>query len=81
VTELWIWNALLTIVCGIMGWIARSKFEQLDKVEALLNKTREEAAKQFVDRREMMEIVNRLGDRMDRSVNRLEDKLDKALNK
>lgn len=54
----------------------KAKFEALDRVTILLNKTREEIAREHVTRAEMNVIVDKLGERFDRSFERLESKLD-----
>lgn len=74
--EMMIWNIVLTGLLGIIGFMAKGKFEELDRITILLNKTREEVARDHITRAEMNTVVERLGDRFDRAVERLEAKLD-----
>jgi hypothetical protein len=74
--EMMIWNVILTGFVGILGFMAKAKFEELDRLGILLNKTREEVARDHITRAEMNTVVERLGDRFDRAVERLEAKLD-----
>ena len=39
------WNAGLTLVLGIMGYFIKEKFNDLDRISILINKTREEIAR------------------------------------
>jgi len=46
--ELMIWNALLTTFLGLLGWSLREKSAELLRVQILLNRTREEIAKEYL---------------------------------
>lgn len=74
--EMMVWNLLLTVVVAIMGFFLKGKIDELDRLGILLNKTREEVARDHVTRAEVNVMVDRLGDRIDRAVDRLEAKLD-----
>ena len=74
--EMMIWNIILSAVVGIMGFLFKGKFDDLTRISILLNKTREEIAREHVTRAEMNGIVDKLGERFDRSFERLESKLD-----
>jgi uncharacterized membrane protein len=74
--EMMIWNIILTAVVGIMMFLIKGKFDDLARISILLNKTREEIAREHVTRGEMNIVVDKLGDRFDRAVERLESKLD-----
>lgn len=74
--EMMVWNIVLTGLVGVMGFMLKGKFEELDRLGILLNKTREEVARDHITRAEMNTVVERLGDRFDRAVERLEAKLD-----
>jgi hypothetical protein len=73
--EMMIWNMVLTTLVAVLSFFMKNKFEALDRVTILLNKTREEIAREHVTRAEM-NIVDKLGERFDRSFERLESKLD-----
>jgi hypothetical protein len=74
--EMMIWNIVLSAVVGIMGFLFKGKFDDLARISILLNKTREEVARDHVTRAEMNTMVDRLGDRFDRAFERLEAKVD-----
>ena len=77
-----VWNAALTIILALVGWAVRSKEVELaehkaevKRLEILLNKTREEVAKEYVTKVDVHNDINRVLDRIDR----LENKLDAFL--
>jgi hypothetical protein len=74
--EMMIWNIILSAVVGIMGFLFKGKFDDLTRISILLNKTREEMAREHVTRAEMNTLVDKLGDRFDRAFERLEAKVD-----
>ena len=70
--EMTVWNALLTTLLGLLGWILKTKSEEIDRLQILLNRTREEVAKEYVTKVDVHHDINRVLDRLDR----LESKLD-----
>ena len=74
--EMMIWNIVLSAVVGIMGFLFKGKFDDLARISILLNKTREEVAREHVTRAEVNVMVDRLGDRFDRAFERLEAKVE-----
>jgi hypothetical protein len=74
--EMMLWNIVLTAVVGIMGFLLKGKFDDLARISILLNKTREEVARDHVTRSEVNVMVDRLGDRFDKAFQRLEAKVD-----
>jgi predicted DNA-binding protein YlxM (UPF0122 family) len=66
------WNLVLSAIIGLMGWVLKDKSAELKRIEILLNKTREEVAKEYVTKMEVHSDINRVLDRLDR----LEGKLD-----
>jgi hypothetical protein len=74
--EMMIWNIVLSAVVGIMGFLLKGKFDDLARISILLNKTREEVARDHVTRSEVNVMVERLGDRFDKAFERLEAKVD-----
>jgi len=67
-----VWNIALSGLIGVMGWVLKDKAAELKRLEILLNKTREEVAKEYVTKLEVHSDINRVLDRLDR----LESKLD-----
>jgi len=74
--EMMIWNILLSAVVAVMGFLFKGKIDELDRLGILLNKTREEIAREHVTRAEMNTLVDKLGDRFDRAFERLEAKVE-----
>lgn len=70
--ELMFWNTILTLLIGVVGWVLKEKSSELQRVTILLNRTREEVAKEYVTKVEVHSDINRVLDRLDR----LEGKLD-----
>ena len=67
-----VWSSALSLVTALLGFIMREKFADLKRLEILLNRTREEVAKEYVTRADVHHDINRVLDRLDR----LEGKLD-----
>lgn len=79
--EMMVWNLVLTGLVGIVAFIAKAKIDELDRITILLNRTREEIARDHVTRAEMNVVVDKLGERFDKAVDRLEVKLDAVVQK
>ena len=73
--EMVLWNALLSFLLAIIGWIMREKSEELHRIQILLNKTREEVAKEYLTRVEVHADITRVLDRLDR----LDIKIDRLM--
>jgi predicted DNA-binding protein YlxM (UPF0122 family) len=63
--EIW-WNAALTIVCALLGALLKDRAAEISRLGILLNKTREEIAKEYVTRTDVHNDINRVLDRLDR---------------
>jgi hypothetical protein len=74
--EMMLWNIVLSVVVAVMGFFLRGKINELDRLGILLNRTREEIARDHVTRAEMNTLVDKLGDRFDKAFERLEAKVD-----
>ncbi len=74
--EMMVWNVVLTAIVGLMGFLLKSKFDELGRISILLNRTREEVARDHITRREVDDRVEKLVVHMDQRFNRLEQKLD-----
>jgi hypothetical protein len=74
--EMMVWNVVLTAVVGLMGFLLKSKFDELSRISILLNRTREEVARDHITRREVDDRVEKLVVHMDQRFNRIEQKLD-----
>ena len=71
------WSAILTLVMGLLGYMMNEKFRELARVTILLNKTREEVARDNVTQAEIDRITNHI----DQRFNKLEAKIDQLIQK
>lgn len=69
------WNLILSVLLGLVGWVLHEKTGELKRVTILLNRTREEMAKEYVTKVEVHADINRVLDRLDR----LDEKLDRLM--
>ena len=74
-----LWNTALTIILALIGWAIKARDAQteeqkqeIQRIQILLNRTREEIAKEYVTKQEVHHDINRVLDRLDR----LEMKID-----
>ncbi len=74
--EMMVWNVVLTAVVGLMGFLLKGKFDELGRISILLNRTREEVARDHITRKEVDDRVEKLVVHMDQRFNRIEQKLD-----
>lgn len=70
-----IWSAALTLLVGVLGYIMHEKFSELARITILLNKTREEIARDNVTKAE----VEKITEHIDQRFNRLEEKIDRLI--
>jgi len=70
--EMMLWNALLTTLLGLLGWNLKEKSAELVRITILLNRTREEIARDNVTQAEIDKIVAHIDSRFDK----LNDKID-----
>ena len=70
-----LWTGGLTIFMAVIGYIMHEKFNELSRLGILLNKTREEVARDNVTKAE----VDRIVEHMDARFNKLENKIDQLI--
>ena len=68
----YLWNGLLTIGGAVIVLFIKSHHSNVQRIEILLNKTREQVARDYVNKTDLTADMNRIFDRFDR----LEDKID-----
>ena len=64
--EMMIWNVVLTAIVALLGFVIKEKFAELGRISILLNKTREEVARDHITRSEFRSDMQQLLDRFDR---------------
>lgn len=70
-----VWSAGLTMATTVIGFLLKEKFAELNRLSILLNKTREEIARDYVTQTE----VQRITDHIDQRFNKLEAKIDQLI--
>lgn len=73
--DLMLWNLVLSFISGLfMFWLKLSSDEQ-KRIQILLNRTREEIAKEYVTKADVHNDINRVIHRLDK----LDEKLDTVI--
>lgn len=70
-----VWSAVLSFFLGLLGWVLKNYVDELKRVTILLNRTREEIAKEYVTKGEVHADMNRVMNRLEA----LDAKLDRLL--
>ena len=70
-----LWSGGLTALIGIIGFILRNYVAELQRIQILVNRTREEMAKEYVTKTEVHADINRVLDRLEL----LDEKLDRLV--
>ena len=70
-----IWSGILTFAFGLLSWMLKNYIEDLKRITILLNRTREEIAKEYVTKGEVHADINRVMHRLEA----LDSKLDRLL--
>lgn len=77
-----IWNVVLTAIVALLGFIVKEKFAELQRISILLNKTREEVARDHITRGEfradMQELMQRF-DRLERKIDAIRGQKDAVI--
>ena len=73
--DMMLWNVILTAGIGLVSWFARTTWAELNRVQILLNRTREEMAKEYVTKAEVHADINRVIQRLEA----LDAKLDRLM--
>jgi|TARA_R110000744_G_scaffold121190_1_gene225714 hypothetical protein len=68
-----LWNVFLTLVVAPILYSIRGNTAELRRLDILMNKTREEIAKEYVTKKELSDSMHRVFDTLDK----IEEKLDK----
>ena len=68
-----VWNVFITLVLGPIWFQIRTNIAEIKRQDILLNKTREEMARDYVTKAEMKDDMNAIMDR----IKKIDEKLDK----
>ena len=75
--EMMLWNMVLTTLIGILAYMGHEKASEIQRLNILLNKTREEVVRDNVTQAEITKLVEHI----DARFNRLENKIDGLIQK
>ena len=75
--EMMLWNMVLTTLIGILAYMGHEKASEIQRLNILLNKTREEVARDNVTQAQIAKIMEHI----DARFNRLENKIDGLIQK
>jgi Tfp pilus assembly protein PilN len=64
--EMLVWNIVLTAIVALLGFVLKEKFAEISRLGILLNRTREEVARDHITRTEFRADMQQLLDRFDR---------------
>jgi hypothetical protein len=70
-----LWSAGLSAAIGLISWVLKSHVEEVKRLQILLNRTREEVARDYVTRADMHTDMNRVISRLDN----LDKKIDELM--
>lgn len=70
--EIMLWNAALSFISALILFWVKSMHDETKRIQILLNRTREEIAKEYVTKADVHGDINRVIQRLDR----LDEKLD-----
>jgi hypothetical protein len=60
-----LWTAGLSAIIGLISWVLKNHVEEVKRLQILLNRTREEVARDYVTRADMHTDINRVLTRID----------------
>ncbi len=70
-----LWTTALTAGMGLIGWVLKSAVDEMQRLNILLNKTREEMAKDYVTKADSTAVMGQIVSRFDR----IEEKIDRLM--
>lgn len=68
-----VWSGVLTFGVTAIGWFAKTLWDEQHRLQVLLNKTREEVAKEYVTKVEVHADINRVLSRIDVMDNKIDN--------
>ena len=60
-----LWSLGLSAALGLIGWVLKNHVEEVKRLQILLNRTREEVARDYVTRADVHADINRVLARID----------------
>jgi hypothetical protein len=75
-----LWSLGLSAALGLIGWVLKNHVEEVKRLQILLNRTREEVAKDYVTKADVQSSMNMLITRID-NLDKKIDELMRSLSK
>lgn len=73
--EIMLWNAILSFISALGLWLLKVLWDELHRIQILLNRTREEIARDNITKEE----IDRISHHIDQRFNKLEAKIDNLM--
>jgi hypothetical protein len=67
-----IWSAGLSAALGLIGWVLKNHVEEVKRLQILLNRTREDMAREYVTKTDVQSSMNMLITRIDNLDNKID---------
>lgn len=71
--ELMVWNVLLSFISALILFWVKISTDEMKRIQILVNRTREEIAREYVTKAEVHNDINRVLDRLDRLEKKIDD--------
>jgi len=60
-----LWSAALSAVLGLVGWVLKGHSDEVQRLQILLNRTREDMAREYVTKTDVQSNMNMIIARID----------------
>jgi hypothetical protein len=71
-----VWNLITSFLVGLVMFMVKSSSDEQKRIQILLNRTREEIAREYITRSEVKQDFEKIMERFDSGFERLEAKID-----
>jgi hypothetical protein len=71
-----VWNLITSFLVGLVMFMLKQASDEQKRIQILLNRTREEIARDHITRAEVRQDLEKLMERFDSGIGRLEAKID-----
>ena len=76
-----VWNLITSFLVGLVMFMLKNSSDEQKRIQILLNRTREEIARDHITRAEVRQDLERIMERFDAGFERLEAKIDQLAKK
>lgn len=75
-TSTLVWNLITSFLVGLVMFMVKNSSDEQKRIQILLNRTREEIARDYITRAEVKQDFEKIMERFDSGFSRLEAKID-----